>query len=84
MDRLPSDDLLEEVSGCAAASVKETKQELVTALHQDTGAISALRILHLYLERLGCDFQVQHPLLLKHVLAMSLSPAFPTMNVGLC
>ena len=27
----------------------------------DTGAISALRILHLYMERLGCDFQVWTP-----------------------
>lgn len=77
MDRLPPDDLLEEVSDCAAASVKETKQELVAALHQDTGAISSLRILHLYLERLGCDFQVPLFFLLLHVSAASLS-RFPS------
>eukprot|EP00884_Botryococcus_braunii_P006594 jgi/Botrbrau1/15936/Bobra.0088s0002.1 len=56
-ERVPSDDLVEEVSGFAADSVKECKAEMMAALHNDSGAISALRIINLYLERLGCDFQ---------------------------
>jgi hypothetical protein len=50
--------MLESMSGYPAASVKDMKREVVDALGKDTGAISALRILNLYLERLGCDFQV--------------------------
>ena len=45
------------------APLTDTTVQLCSILGGDTGAISALRILHLYMERLGCDFQVRSALL---------------------
>ena len=39
--------------------MRELEVQVCSILQGDTGAISALRILHLYLERMGCDFQVR-------------------------
>ncbi len=49
---------MELAAGCAKGVLAETSVRLCSVLGGDTGAISALRILHLYMERLGCDFQV--------------------------
>ena len=49
---------MERATGCAKGSLNDTTVQLCSILGGDTGAISALRILHLYMERLGCDFQV--------------------------
>ena len=49
---------MELAAGCAKGVLAETSVRLCSILGGDTGAISALRILHLYMERLGCDFQV--------------------------
>ena len=49
---------MERAVGCGAGALAEMSTRLVAILAGDTGAISALRILHLYMERLGCDFQV--------------------------
>jgi hypothetical protein len=54
----PSEEAVERAAGCGAGALGETSARLVAILGGDTGAISALRILHLYMERLGCDFQV--------------------------
>ncbi|CAL5229689.1 g13058 [Coccomyxa viridis] len=53
----PADDAVERATGCAKGSLNDTTVQLCSILGGDTGAISALRILHLYMERLGCDFQ---------------------------
>ena len=47
-------------AGCSTAALAEAHSQLGAALGGDTSSISALRILHLYLERLGADFQVLH------------------------
>ena len=54
----PADDAVERATGCSKGSLNDTTVQLCSILGGDTGAISALRILHLYMERLGCDFQV--------------------------
>ena len=41
-------------------AIANMQERLRAALGGDTGAISATRILHLYLERLGVDFKVWH------------------------
>ncbi len=51
---------MERATGCAKGSLNDTTVQLCSILGGDTGAISALRILHLYMERLGCDFQVSN------------------------
>ncbi|KAK9810087.1 hypothetical protein WJX72_004590 [[Myrmecia] bisecta] len=56
-DKIPSDEVVAHVTRLSAQAVSEMEANIRTALHNDTGAICALRILHLYLERLGCDFQ---------------------------
>ena len=55
---LPSDAVIEQVTGCRADQVKEMQDNVTTALDHDTGAISAVRVLHLYLERLLINFEV--------------------------
>lgn len=55
---LPSDAVIEQVTGCRAEQVKEMQDNVTTALDHDTGAISAVRVLHLYLERLLINFEV--------------------------
>ena len=39
--------------------LEEASRRLADMLGGDNGAISAWRILHLYLQRLGCDFGLQ-------------------------
>ena len=45
-------------AGVESHAVAGMQERLRAALAGDTGAISATRILHLYLERLGVDFKV--------------------------
>lgn len=52
---------MERAAGCAPGALADTVARLASILGGDTGAISALRILHLYMERLGCDFQACSP-----------------------
>ena len=56
---------MERATGCSKGSLNDTTVQLCSILGGDTGAISALRILHLYMERLGCDFQVSESCLLS-------------------
>eukprot|EP00891_Asterochloris_glomerata_P004498 jgi/Astpho2/4498/Aster-00098 len=49
--------LVQQITGQDAAKVRELEVQVCSILQGNTGAISALRILHLYLERMGCDFQ---------------------------
>ena len=49
---------LMQLAGLTVPAVLEAEQQLVTALHGDVAAISALRVLHLYFERLGCSLMV--------------------------
>ena len=58
---LPSDAVIESATGCRADQVKEMQDNVTTALDHDTGAISAVRVLHLYLERLLINFEVPFP-----------------------
>ncbi|CAL8469671.1 g9212 [Coccomyxa elongata] len=53
----PAEEDVERAAGCAPGTLADTVARLASILGGDTGAISALRILHLYMERLGCDFQ---------------------------
>ena len=68
---MPSFATIESVSGMEAASIKEMENYVSNALDQDTGTITAFRVLHMYLERLSVDFQVFqlliHPLLLSGI-----------------
>ena len=56
-EHAPSDATVESVVGCSASQVAEMQESVRSALEGDTGAISAARVLHLYLERLSIDFQ---------------------------
>lgn len=56
---LPVDSVIESATGCRAEQVKEMQENVATALDHDTGAISAVRVLHLYLERLLVNFEVR-------------------------
>ena len=58
-DKFPSPLLVQQITGQDAAKVRELEVQVCSILQGNTGAISALRILHLYLERMGCDFQVR-------------------------
>jgi hypothetical protein len=49
----------------------EMESRMLSGLQGDTGAISSLRILHLYLERLGSDFQ--EPNQMSHVTSTALN-----------
>lgn len=55
---MPSDAVIETATGCRADQVKEMQDNVSTALDHDTGAISAVRVLHLYLERLLINSEV--------------------------
>jgi hypothetical protein len=50
--------LLGQLTGLTLATVMEAEAHLSSALHGCTGAVCALRVLQLYLERLGCNFVV--------------------------
>ena len=50
--------MLGQLTGLPLSTVLEAEQHLAGALGGDTGAISALRVLQLYLERLGCNLMV--------------------------
>ncbi len=55
----PAEEDVERAAGCPPGALADTVARLASVLGGDTGAISALRILHLYMERLGCDFQAR-------------------------
>ncbi len=50
--------LLNQLTGLPLSAVLEAEAGLMGALGGDTGAVSALRVLQLYLERLGCTLPV--------------------------
>ena len=54
---LPCDAEMERVLGVSLRSVEGMDKSVRQVLGADTSAISTLRCLKLYLERLGCDFQ---------------------------
>ena len=54
--------MIESATGCTATQVAEMQENVSSALDHDTGAISAVRVLHLYLERLLINqFDVRDP-----------------------
>mmetsp|Transcript_3237 Transcript_3237/g.8115 ORF Transcript_3237/g.8115 Transcript_3237/m.8115 type:complete len:1105 (+) Transcript_3237:237-3551(+) len=55
-------DRLERATGMLSSAIANAEQDLHSALDGDTAAISALRCLQVYLERMGCEFQDQGPL----------------------
>lgn len=55
-DRLPTPARLESVTGLPAAALSQTEGSVRQLLEGDTAAISAVRVLKLFLERLGADF----------------------------
>jgi hypothetical protein len=55
----PAEEALERATGCGPGGLEEPVRRLADMLGGDNGAISAWRILHLYLQRLGCDFGLQ-------------------------
>ncbi len=57
----PAEEALERATGCVPGGLEEAVRRLADLLGGDNGAISAWRILHLYLQRLGCDFSIQAP-----------------------
>ncbi len=57
----PAEEALERATGCVPGVLEEAVRRLADMLGGDNGAISAWRILHLYLQRLGCDFSIQAP-----------------------
>lgn len=54
---LPGEAEVEEALGVGLGALGGIEKSVRQVLGNDTGAISALRCLKLYLERLGCDFQ---------------------------
>ena len=54
---LPCDAEMERVLGVSLRAVEGMDKSVRQVLGADTSAISTLRCLKLYLERLGCDFQ---------------------------
>lgn len=58
-EHLQLESAAESVVGCSAAQLAELQDNVFNVLDRDKSAISAYRVLHLYLERLGVDFQVQ-------------------------
>eukprot|EP00887_Chlorella_sp_A99_P006645 scaffold3.g6645.t1 len=76
---------LMRLCGLSAPAVLDAEQQLAAALGGDTAAISALRVLHLYLERLGCNLVALAQCELMQLMALAaadvagkaaLSPAF--------
>ena len=59
---IPTEAMIESATGCTATQVAEMQENVSSALDHDTGAISAVRVLHLYLERLLINqFDVRPP-----------------------
>lgn len=58
---MPSFASIESASGISADQIEEMEEYVRKALDQDTGTITAYRVLHMYLERLSVDFQVPTP-----------------------
>ena len=54
---MPGDAEIERVLGVRLRAVEGMDKSVRQVLGADTSAISTLRCLKLYLERLGCDFQ---------------------------
>lgn len=54
---IPCDAEIERVLGVSLRAVEGMDKSVRQVLGADTNAISTLRCLKLYLERLGCDFQ---------------------------
>ena len=65
---MPSFASIESASGISADQIEEMEEYVRKALDQDTGTITAYRVLHMYLERLSVDFQVISLPLLHHTL----------------
>ena len=55
-ERLPAEERLEAATGLAASAVAAAAAAVRSFLRADTSAISSLRVVKLYLERLGVDF----------------------------
>ena len=55
---MTSQSALAQLAALPLAEALETEQRLAAAMGGDVGAISALRVLQLYLERLGCTLVV--------------------------
>ena len=55
-DLLPGHAEVESVLGVSLVGVENMEKSVRQILNNDTSAISTLRCLKLYLERLGCDF----------------------------
>ncbi|KAL4551621.1 hypothetical protein Ndes2526B_g05894 [Nannochloris sp. 'desiccata'] len=81
-----------QAAGLPVSAVLEAEQRVLSTLGNDPAAISPLRVLHLYLERLGCDDSSLQKCQLAHVMALTatdlvakaaLSPAFITMDPSL-
>ena len=77
--------LVLQAAGLPVSAVLEAEQRLLSTLGPEPAAISPLRVLHLYLERLGCDDAALQKCQLAHVMALTasdmvakaaLSPAF--------
>eukprot|EP00891_Asterochloris_glomerata_P006084 jgi/Astpho2/6084/Aster-04031 len=56
MEQMPSKQHLEHVPGLQIDSLVDVQAKVLSVLHHDTAAISAVRCLKLFLERLGCAF----------------------------
>ncbi|KAK9831377.1 hypothetical protein WJX81_007406 [Elliptochloris bilobata] len=69
----PAEEALERATGCGPGVLDEASRRLADMLGGDNGAISAWRILHLYLQRLGCDFGLQDAAALERVTGDSLA-----------
>lgn len=63
--------LLGQLTGLTLATVMEAEAHLSSALHGCTGAVCALRVLQLYLERLGCNFVAIQKCALTQVTALA-------------
>ena len=77
--------LVLQAAGLPVSAVLEAEQRILGTLGSDPAAISPLRVLHLYLERLGCDDSALQKCQLAHVMSLTatdvvakaaLSPAF--------
>lgn len=55
---MPSISSIETASGLTSGQIEQMEEYVCKALAQDTGTITAFRVLHMYLERLSVDFQV--------------------------
>ena len=79
---IPTEAMIESATGCTATQVAEMQENVSSALDHDTGAISAVRVLHLYLERLLINqFDVRDPPPPHTHLPIFLYHSFPTFTV---